>query len=1076
VTLPLLYMFFQHNLKRSAFFVAFTRLTLAALLLTQLPAAALAQATIPPGCTTPGDCDELTPSFQNLNVKTNGLIDNQGDLRLGEADVNGSNFVGLQAPTNLSTDLTFTLPSTLGTNGQILTTDSSGNLTWTSITNYTAGAGLDLTGSTFSLDINSLATDSVNNSTDQIAIYDADTGTVRKISRNTFLSPVLGALVYQGAWNASTNTPTLTNGTGTQGQYYIASHAGTQNLGSGNITFNVGDYIIHNGTRYELLENAAAVSTVFGRIGAVTAQSGDYSAAQITNIPAGSIAATTAQTALNELDTEKLSTTLNSANIFVGNGGNVATGVPISGDAALANNGALTITNDAITSTKILNNAVTSTKIATNSIDGTKIALGSDAQGDTMYYNGTDWIRLPKGTAGQVLTMNAGATAPEWAAAAVGSTTLAALTDVDVTGLTTGSVLYYDGTDWVDLGLGTAGQALVVNPGATAPMWSGFTGQIVDYGQYTYTNTAGFSISTNDTAIPLDTVVSGSIPLSANRITLSANKTYRLVGVVPYTGNGSANIDTQFYNVTGSAYIGSTRSAILNATLANTAYNEVIFTPSVTTQVEFRVRSVAGGAYSLVSGDISRQQGPSVTIQQLGSSATTVFTGANGTVAGTAGFIPAPAATDNTKYLKGDGTWSTVAPGSSTLAALTDVDVTGSATGAMLYYNGTDWIDIGIGSVGNVLRVNSAGDAPEWATAGGQMVDYYSITWSAGTTASPSIGSAYNFSVGTVRTQSGNIPFNGTSNWTLTAGKTYRLTASMAAGSVNASQVAWYDDTTGLPISNNNASGQDNGSTNITTSGSADVIITPETDRTVSLRALTSQSLLLVRSSVTIQQLGSSATTVFTGANGTVAGTAGFIPAPAATDNTRYLKGDGTWADLAGATFGDVKSGIQTADHGGWIRLDGRLKSTLTATQQARATALGVGTNLPSASGAYLSQNGGTLGAVTGANTKNIAQNNLPNVTLGTDTQGSHTHGSNATGNAGQAGLIFETGGGNNTVATADASSGEPDLVTSPTALSITAAGSHSHTTTSINGGVAQVAFDVRPLTLTVNMFIYLGN
>jgi hypothetical protein len=52
---------------------------------------------------------------------------------------------------------------------------------------------------------------------------------------------------------------------------------------------------------------------------------------------------------------------------------------------------------------------------ANNSVDGTKIALGSDAVGDIMFYNGTDWVRLAKGTAGQTLKMNAGATAPEWA-------------------------------------------------------------------------------------------------------------------------------------------------------------------------------------------------------------------------------------------------------------------------------------------------------------------------------------------------------------------------------------------------------------------------------------------------------------------------------------------------------------------------------------------------------------------------------------------------------------------------------------------------------------------------------------
>jgi len=40
----------------------------------------------------------------------------------------------------------------------------------------------------------------------------------------------------------------------------------------------------------------------------------------------------------------------------------------------------------------------------------------------------------------------------------------------------------------------------------------------------------------------------------------------------------------------------------------------------------------------------------------------------------------------------------------------------------------------------------------------------------------------------------------------------------------------------------------------------------------------------------------------FTGADGTNAGAAGLVPAPAATDNTKFLKGDGTWAN-AGSSF-----------------------------------------------------------------------------------------------------------------------------------------------------------------------------
>jgi hypothetical protein len=50
---------------------------------------------------------------------------------------------------------------------------------------------------------------------------------------------------------------------------------------------------------------SAPVTTVFGRSGVVTATAGDYTASQVTYSPAGNIAATTIQAALNEIDSEK---------------------------------------------------------------------------------------------------------------------------------------------------------------------------------------------------------------------------------------------------------------------------------------------------------------------------------------------------------------------------------------------------------------------------------------------------------------------------------------------------------------------------------------------------------------------------------------------------------------------------------------------------------------------------------------------------------------------------------------------------------------------------------------------------
>ena len=60
-------------------------------------------------------------------------------------------------------------------------------------------------------------------------------------------------------------------------------------------------------------------------------------------------------------------------------------------------------------------NAVTTTKIIDNAVTGAKIAMGSDAAGDVLYYNGTDYVRLGAGTSGQFLkTLGSGAN-PAWA-------------------------------------------------------------------------------------------------------------------------------------------------------------------------------------------------------------------------------------------------------------------------------------------------------------------------------------------------------------------------------------------------------------------------------------------------------------------------------------------------------------------------------------------------------------------------------------------------------------------------------------------------------------------------------------
>ena len=232
---------------------------------------------------------------------------------------------------------------------------------------------------------------------------------------------------------------------------------------------------------------------------------------------------------------------------------------------------------------------------------------------------------------------------------------------------------------------------------------------------------------------------------------------------------------------------------------------------------------------------------------------------------------------------------------------------------------------------------------------------------------------------------------------------------------------------------------------------------------------------------------------------------------------------DGTyWVNYATLSkYGDVKSGIQSADHDGWVLLDGRALNTLSATQQTVVSSLGLSGNLPDATDSYLVQNGGAMASVTGTNTTTLSQANLPNVTftgtssnagshthvvdpppITTNSAGSHTHSgnTNTTGNHSHAGNAVSRGGNGGTgrtLAVGDSfnygtytpsvqsagnhshtlsinSSGTHNHSVNVPATTSTNNGDHSHTVT-VNSGGTNEPVNIAPKSLTVNMFIYLG-
>ena len=204
---------------------------------------------------------------------------------------------------------------------------------------------------------------------------------------------------------------------------------------------------------------------------------------------------------------------------------------------------------------------------------------------------------------------------------------------------------------------------------------------------------------------------------------------------------------------------------------------------------------------------------------------------------------------------------------------------------------------------------------------------------------------------------------------------------------------------------------------------------------------------------------------------------------------------------VAIANYGDTKSSFKTTDHNGWVALDGRAVSTLTATQQAQAAALGITGNLPDALGRTIVGAKASTAfppkATGGSDT--IARSALPNFTLTGDTNDTntdHTHGvgtlvTTQTGSA-HTHTYFQsyvpstykydgTGSSSNTAyrySTQTASTYSEGEHTHPITGNTGSANSntqhkHPYTTPSINGNVTQTKHFAPYLAL--NMFVFLG-
>tara|TARA_R110002126_G_C10424693_1_gene497674 strand:+ start:29 stop:1510 length:1482 start_codon:yes stop_codon:yes gene_type:complete len=169
---------------------------------------------------------------------------------------------------------------------------------------------------------------------------------------------VSGALVYQGTWNASTNSPTLASGVGVKGYYYVVSVAGSTNL-DGITDWQVGDWAVFNGTVWQKVDNSeityvSNVATGTGLTGGPITSTGTISISNTAVTAASYGAADTvgtftvnAQGQLTAAANASIAINVGAVSGAVPNTVNVIAGTGLSGGGALTAN--VTLTNAGVT-------------------------------------------------------------------------------------------------------------------------------------------------------------------------------------------------------------------------------------------------------------------------------------------------------------------------------------------------------------------------------------------------------------------------------------------------------------------------------------------------------------------------------------------------------------------------------------------------------------------------------------------------------------------------------------------------------------------------------------------------------
>ena len=200
-----------------------------------------------------GDDTLVEPSDWNADHQLTGL-GTMAEQNANAVAITGGTISGVTLPAS-------NITGTLGVpNGGTGASTLTGYVKGTGTTAMTAAATIPNT------DITGLGTASTKDAGAANGVATLDAG--GKVPVSELPAAVLGALSYQGTWDASTNNPTLTSSVGTKGYYYVVSVAGNTNL-NGITDWLVGDWAVYNGTVWQKVDNTETVTSVNGQTGAV---------------------------------------------------------------------------------------------------------------------------------------------------------------------------------------------------------------------------------------------------------------------------------------------------------------------------------------------------------------------------------------------------------------------------------------------------------------------------------------------------------------------------------------------------------------------------------------------------------------------------------------------------------------------------------------------------------------------------------------------------------------------------------------------------------------------------------------